>query len=66
MPNWLEAYNNDECLAARTEWGEIILFIELNNHDMVSVASWFYVWFNYIINIKILILLLNNNKSDGK
>lgn len=33
---------------------------------MVSVASWFYVWFNYIINIKIFILLLNNNKSDGK
>lgn len=66
MPNWLEAYNNDWCLTARAEWGEIILFIELNNHDMVSVASWFYVWFNYIINIKIFILLLNNNKSDGK
>lgn len=33
---------------------------------MVSVASWFYVWFNYIINIKIFILLLNNNKSVGK
>lgn len=48
------------------EWGEIILFIELNNYDMVFVVLWFYVWFNYIINIKIFILLLNNNKLDGK
>lgn len=33
---------------------------------MVFVVLWFYVWFNYIINIKIFILLLNNNKLVGK
>lgn len=33
---------------------------------MVFVVLWFYVWFNYIINIKIFKLLLNNNKLDGK
>lgn len=46
--------------------GNYFIIIELNNYDMVFVVLWFYVWFNYIINIKIFILLLNNNKLVGK
>lgn len=44
--------------------GEMILFIEFNNHNMLSVASIFNVWFNYVIDVDLE--TENNNKSVWK
>lgn len=44
--------------------GEMILFIEFNNHNMLSVASIFNVWFNYVIDVDRE--TENNNKSVWK
>lgn len=42
----------------------MILFIEYNNYDTVSVASLFNVWFNYVIDVDRE--TENNNKSVWK
>lgn len=46
------------------EMGKMILFIEFNNHNMLSVASIFNVWFNYVIDVDLE--TENNNKSGWK